>query len=266
APFMGGALGYALTQPPGVGFGVFTALALGLAGPYVLLSALPGLVSRIPKPGSWMVTLRQVLAFPMLGAVIWMMYVLVTLAGFPALMTLLSAILVVGFGAWIYGRWGGLDRSVPSRLISASLAVVLIVGATTFSAVTSAGAPPPVATNVSAAGSSWERWSPERIARLREAGGPVFVDFTAKWCLTCQVNEQVALHNPAVEQAFRQAGVTTLKADWTDRSDDITRTLASFGRAGVPVYALYPRGATSPILLPELLTPGIVLEALQKLH
>ena len=276
APFMGGALGYALTQPPAVGLGVFTALAAGLAAPYLLLSAIPGLVSRIPKPGRWMVTLRQILAFPMLGAVIWMLYVLDTLSGFPALMTLLCALLLAGLGAWIYGRWGGLDRSLPSRFISASLAAVLVLGGAAFSAVTSGSAPTATAARAAtrvAAGvaatadpAAWESWSPQRVAELQAAGTPVFVDFTAKWCLTCQVNERVALRSPAITRAFRQAGVATLQADWTDRSDAIARTLATFGRAGVPVYALYPRGSASPVLLPELLTPGVVREALDKLR
>ena len=225
-----------------------------------------------------MVTLRQVLAFPMLGAVIWMLYVLYMLAGFPALMTLLSALLSAGLGVWIYGRWGGLDRSARSRLISASLAALLVLGGTAFSAVTSGSAPAAAAAQTAAAappaaavadpapGSAWESWSPQRVAELQAAGTPVFVDFTAKWCLTCQVNERVTLRAPLVERAFRSAGIATLKADWTDRSDEIARTLAAFGRAGVPVYVLYPRGAASPILLPELLTPGVAIEALDKLR
>ena len=264
APFMGGALGYALTQPPAASFGVFTALALGLAAPYVVLSALPGLITRIPRPGPWMVTLRQILAFPMLGAVIWMMYVLETLAGFPALMTLLSALLLAGLGAWIFGRWGGLEKSLRSRVISSALAVVLIVGATAFSAVRSATAPAPSSDPVAAG--PWETWSPERVSQLQAAGTPVFVDFSAKWCLTCQVNETVALGNPDVLRAFKEKGVATLRADWTDRNDTIARALAGLGRAGVPVYALYPRGSTQPVLLPELLTPGVVLDALEKIR
>jgi thiol:disulfide interchange protein DsbD len=267
APFMGGALGYGLTQPVAVGFGVFTALALGLAAPYVVLSAWPGLVRRIPKPGPWMVTLRQVLAFPMLAAVIWMMYVLETLAGFPAVMRLLSSLLLAGLGVWILGRWGGLEKSARSRFISANLAAILVLGGTAFTAVRMVGMSVPSGVSVGQIpSSSWEPWSPDRVTELQAAGTPVFVDFTARWCLTCQVNERVALKNPAVEQAFRAARVATLRADWTDRSDAIARTLTSFGRAGVPVYALYARGSTSPELLPELLTPGIVLEAVKKLH
>ncbi len=263
APFMGGALGYALTQPPAVGFGVFTALALGLAAPYVVLSAVPGLVKRVPKPGAWMVTLRQVLAFPMLGAVIWMLYVLETQAGFPALLVLLCSLLLAGLGAWIYGRWGGLDKSFRSRVTAAAFSFILVVGTTAFAAVRSSATPDPTA--VAPAPSSWESWTPQRLAELQAAGTPVFVDFTARWCLTCQVNEKVALQNPAVQQAFRAAGVATMRADWTDRSDAIARVLASYGRAGVPVYALYSKGSTEPVLLPELLTPAVVLEALKRL-
>jgi len=186
APFMGGALGYALTQPPAVGFAVFTALALGLAAPYVVLSAVPGLVKRIPKPGAWMVTLRQVLAFPMLGAVIWMMYVLETQAGFPALLVLLCSLLLAGLGAWIYGRWGGLDKSFRSRVTAAVLGFILVVGTTAFAAARSSGMPGPAAGAL--ASPSWESWTPQRLAELQAAGTPVFVDFTARWCLTCQVN------------------------------------------------------------------------------
>jgi len=266
APFMGGALGYALTQPPAVGFGVFTALALGLAAPYVVLSTLPGLVSRVPRPGPWTITLRQVLAFPMLGAVIWMMYVLETQAGLTALMTLLSALLVAGLGAWIYGKWGGLDRRAPSRVVSASIAAALIIGATAFSATRAAAAPEPASPDP-AVGSLWESWSPDRVDQLRAAGTPVFVDFTAQWCLTCQVNERVALRSAAAEHAFRNAGVATLKADWTDRNNDIARALASFGRAGVPLYVLYPRDSSEPpVVLPELLTAGTVVEAVRNLR
>ncbi|HVP17597.1 MAG TPA: thioredoxin family protein [Spirochaetia bacterium] len=268
APFMGAALGYALTQPAAVSFVVFTALALGLAAPYVLLSALPGLAKRIPRPGPWMVTLRQVLAFPMLGAVIWMMYVLETQTGFPSILVLLSTLLAAGLGAWIYGRWGGVERTRRSRVISACLAVVLVVGATAFSASRSAAAVSSSAPGTASdpARGAWEPWSPGRLSQLQAAGTPVFVDFTAKWCLTCQVNEKVALENPAVQSAFHEAEVATLRADWTDRNDAIAAALARLGRAGVPVYALYPRGSSIPVLLPEVLTPGVVLEALRKLR
>ncbi|HUJ75054.1 MAG TPA: thioredoxin family protein, partial [bacterium] len=130
-----------------------------------------------------------------------------------------------------------------------------------------AAAAPEPASPDPAVGSLWESWSPDRVDQLRAAGTPVFVDFTAQWCLTCQVNERVALRSAAAEHAFRNAGVATLKADWTDRNNDIARALASFGRAGVPLYVLYPRDSSEPpVVLPELLTAGTVVEAVRNLR
>ncbi|HVO37815.1 MAG TPA: thioredoxin family protein [Spirochaetia bacterium] len=258
APFMGSALGYALSQPPAVSLGVFTALGAGMAAPYLVLSAIPGLIVRIPKPGPWMDTLRQVLAFPMLGAVVWTVWVLQALAGIAAVPVLLSTLLAVGLGAWIYGKWGSISRSVKSRVIAGALAAVLVFGGTTAASISLAAqakVPDP-------SGSSWEPWSPERQAALVATGVPVFVDFSAQWCLTCQVNERVALENPAVRERFRELQAATLRADWTDRNDTIARALAGFGRAGVPLYVLYRAGSSDPIVLPEILTPGIVLDAL----
>lgn len=260
APFMGGALGFALTQPAAVSMGVFTALALGMAAPYVVLSALPGLVARIPKPGPWMETLRQILAFPMLGAVIWMLWVLQTLSGLTAVPVLLSALLATGLGAWIYGRWGNAARPALSRIVAGSLAAILVLGGTITAAavVRSTSAP----AGSIAASSFWQPWSPERQAGLISQGQAVLVDFTARWCLTCQVNEKVALENPAVRDRLRAMNVSLLRADWTDRSDTITRALAGYGRAGVPLYVLYSAGSSEPVILPEILTPGVLLEQL----
>lgn len=262
APFMGTALGFALTQPPAASLGVFTALGLGMAAPYIVLSALPGLISRIPKPGPWMETLRQVLAFPMLGAVVWMLWVLETLSGMQAMPVLLSMLLAAALGAWIYGKWGRMSSRRSSRIAAGALAVTLVVGGTA-AAIVAAGAPAP-AQSQPASSSSWEPWSPDRQAALLEQGVPVFVDFSARWCLTCQVNERIALENPSVVRKFRELNVATLRADWTDRNDTIARALAGFGRAGVPLYVLYRRGSTAPVLLPELLTPAVVLDALSE--
>ena len=269
APFMGGALGYALTRPVPVAFGIFTALALGMAAPYLVLSAFPALVRRLPKPGRWMETLRQVMGFPMMGAVIWMIFVLQALAGASGVIALLSALLVAGAGAWVWGRWGEISRSGGVRIAAACVALVLALGgpgaATVFlrsSAPSRSAAEAATPSPDPQAGDPWQAWSPERVAQLRRQGVPVFVDFTARWCLTCQVNERVALDNPAVRDRFRSLGVTTLRADWTDRSEPIARALAEQGRAGVPLYLLYAPGATEPVILPEVLTPGIVLAAL----
>jgi thiol:disulfide interchange protein DsbD len=232
-----------------------------MAAPYVVLSAMPGLIARIPKPGPWMETLRQVLAFPMLGAVVWMLWVLEILSGQQAMPVLLSMLLAAGLGAWIYGRWGKVSSPTRSRIVAGVLAVILVVGGAA-AAIRTAGASAPAQEQTTS--SSWEPWSPERQATLVDQGVPVFVDFTARWCLTCQVNERIALENPDVVQRFRQLKVATLRADWTDRNDTIARALNGFGRAGVPLYVLYRPGSASPIILPELLTPAVVLDALSE--
>ena len=269
APFMGGALGYALARPAPVAFGIFTALALGLAAPYLLLSAFPRLVSRLPRPGRWMETLRQLMGFPMMGAVIWMIFVLEALSGAGGVIALLSALLAAGLGAWVWGRWGGVTGSRGTRIVAACVAVALALGGPgAASAFLHASAPRGSAAEASAAAGEslradpWQPWTPEKVAQLHAQGVPVFVDFTARWCITCQVNERVALENASVRERFRSLGVTTLRADWTDRSDLIARTLADRGRAGVPLYLFYAPGAVDPVILPEVLTPGIVLAAL----
>jgi thiol:disulfide interchange protein DsbD len=263
APFMGAALGYALTQSPAASFGVFTALALGMAAPYLVLSLVPGLVSRLPKPGAWMETFRQVMAFPMMAAAVWMASVLAAMAGSAAVTILLGAMLIAGLGAWVWGRWGALTRSGSIRAAAGSIAILLAVGGTALAAglLPAASSGNGETARVGSAG-SWEPWSQERLDELRRAGTPVFLDFTAKWCLSCQVNERVALENPRVRQAFQQAGIATLRADWTDSSDAIARALAGYGRASVPLYVFYPRGGKEPVILPEILTPGIVLAAI----
>ncbi len=174
---------------------------------------------------------------------------------------ILAALLAAGSGAWVWGRWGGLSRSRSVRIAAGCIALFLLLGGSAAVIAASRGN---AALEQAATGSSaWEPWSPERVAALRGQGTPVFVDFTARWCLSCQVNERVALSNAAVQKRFRDLGVATLRADWTDRSDAIAGALAGFGRAGVPVYALYGRGNADPVLLPEILTPGIVLSALE---
>jgi thiol:disulfide interchange protein/DsbC/DsbD-like thiol-disulfide interchange protein len=261
APFMGAAVGYALTHSPEASFAVFSSLALGMAAPYLLLSLVPGLASRLPKPGPWMETFRQVMAFPMMAAAIWMVSVLAALTGASAVLFVLGAMFASGLGAWVWGRWGALSRRTAVRAVAGGVALVLAFGVTALAAglLPASSARAAEAPRADSPAGLWEPWSEGRLAELRGRGIPVFLDFTAKWCLSCQVNEKIALDNPSVQKRFREGGIATLRADWTDSSEAIAHALAGFGRASVPLYVFYPGGGGDPVFLPELLTPGIVL-------
>ncbi len=263
APFMGSALGYALSQPVPVALLVFTSLGLGMSAPYLLLSVAPGLLRFVPKPGPWMEAFKQLMGFLLLATVAALVWLFGQQAGVDGMGVLLAALLVTALGAWVYGR--GADRPPQGRLVSTLVALALMAAGLGLG-LTRALLPPVAAaaagsTNVS--GLDWEEYSGARLAELRQQAKPVFIDFTAAWCLTCQVNERVALARPDVVERFRREGIVALRADWTRRDDHITEALAAYGREGVPVYVLYgPDGA--PRILPELLTPGIVLSALDE--
>lgn len=267
APLMGAALGYALALPAFSALLIFTALGLGMALPYLILSASPGLIRRIPRPGPWMESLKQFMGFLMMATVVWLIWVLSLQAGNGAVIALLGALVGLGMSAWIVGRWAALHRPTRTRWVARMLALVLaaLVIQPALRLARSDAAADRDFTVVTEGGVNWEPWSPERVTELRAAGRNVFVDFTAAWCLTCQVNKRVALHQREVESAFVEKNVVTLKADWTDRNETISRALGEFGRSGVPLYVLYGKGA-EPVLLPEVLTPGLVLDALARLQ
>ena len=256
APFMGAAVGFTVSQGAGLALAVFAMLGAGMALPVLLLSLFPALLRRLPKPGAWMETFKQVLAFPLYAASAWLAWVLGAQAGNDAVLALLLGLVLIGLGAWMYGRWAhaGL-RWQPA------LAVVLAAAGLAVAWPPSSGASSPSA--LARGGESWEAWSPERVRELLAQGRPVFVDFTAAWCVTCQLNKRVALHDDAVVKAFAARGIATLTADWTRRDPRITETLAAMGRNAGPVYALSLPGEDEPRLLPELLTPSIVLAALE---
>jgi thiol:disulfide interchange protein len=263
APFMGAALGYALAQSAAVTFAVFTALALGLAAPYIALTLQPAWTRILPKPGVWMDVLKQAVAVPIFGTAIWLAWVLARAYGADMLLALLSSFLLLAIAGWFLGRW-------PAKrwaMAVAGLIVVTVIGLSVYSKtmVEPKFDPSHVLTIGLKPGSYWEAWSENALARHQAQGQPVFVDFTASWCLSCQVNERVALEQPSVQKAFQDSNVALLKADWTRGDDAITQTLASLGRSGVPAYALYVPGETQPRLLPEALTPGIVIDAVAKL-
>jgi thiol:disulfide interchange protein DsbD len=261
APFMGAAIGYALAQPAVVTFAVFTALALGLAAPYLLLAFNPAWTRLLPRPGAWMEVLKQAVSIPIFGTVIWLVWVFDQTAGPSALVALLTAFLLLAIAGWILGRW-------PAKAAATTAAVLVLLLAIALPVAAVEKMPPPVAASsakASASGTQWEAFTPELVAKLRAEGKPVFVDFTASWCLSCQVNERVVLDRPEVQQRLAESGVALVRADWTRHDEVIAQTLAGLGRSGVPTYAFYPADASrQPELLPEVLTPGIVFAALDE--
>ena len=261
APFMGAAIGYALAQSAVVTFAVFTALALGLAAPYVALTLQPAWTRWLPKPGAWMEVLRQAISVPIFVTVIWLAWVLAQAYGAAVLTALLSSFLLLAIAGWFLGRW-------PAKRWATVVGAVLVLAVATLAFMSQRLATEPVskAASGTAAISEWHPWSQETVERLVAAGQPVFVDFTASWCLSCQVNERVALERPEVRQAFAAHNVVLLKADWTRHDEAITKALTALDRSGVPAYALYIPGESQPRMLPEALTPGIVMDAVGNLR
>lgn len=268
APFMGVALGYALTLSAVEALLIFTFLGLGMAFPYVLLSAFPQWLSRIPKPGPWMETLKQVMGWLLVATVVWLAWVLNIMVGGDAVIILIGVLFVVGLGAWVLGRWGAISRDDPVRRTAKIVAsALMLVGLGAGMVAAHKLAPTElVSASGSHAGVQWEPFTVERFEDLRAEGKPVFINFTAAWCLSCQVNEKVAFSSPRVGAAFAERGVTALKADWTNRDNVIGKVLAGYGRNSIPFYVLYGEGRDAePSTLPEILTPGMVLEGLEKI-
>jgi thiol:disulfide interchange protein DsbD len=264
APFMGSALGYALAQPAWAALLVFTALGLGMAAPYLLLSRFTGLARFVPKPGPWMETFKQLMGFILMGTVVALAWLLGRQVGADGMAWLLGGLLLVGLGAWTYGRSTSPGAEPRRRLLGSAVAAILVVAGLALALDEAQATPAPDRTEASA-GDPWEPFSSQRLAALRAAGTPVFLDFTADWCLTCQVNEQVAFGSGAVFERFRRAGVVAMRADWTRQDAAITRALAGFGRQGVPLYVLYgPDAGRSPRILPEIINEGLVLKALEQ--
>jgi thiol:disulfide interchange protein/DsbC/DsbD-like thiol-disulfide interchange protein len=264
APFMGAALGYAMTQRAGTSMLIFTALGAGMAAPYVALSAWPALLRFLPRPGAWMVRFRQLTAFPLFATVAWLAWVFGHQTGIDGVLRLLLGLTLLALGLWIWGQWVTLSAAERTKWTARTagagfIAAGLVLAAT--SAPTATAAP----SSTPARGIAWEVYSEEKVAGHRAAGRPVFIDFTAAWCLTCKVNERIAFSSNEVEQLVKTRNIAMLKADWTNNDPAITRALAAFGRNGVPLYVLYDADpAAQPRLLPEILSPGILLNAFSK--
>ena len=265
APFLGAAIGFALTQPAFVSFAVFTALGLGLALPYLALAYQPAWTKLLPRPGAWMELLKQATAVPVFGTVIWLVWVFAQLAGATALIGLLSAFLLLGIAGWTLGRWPARRSGVAVALVILALAIAAPVYAVHTFAAPERG-PASASTGATDHTRAWQAFTPELVAQYQAQGRPVFVDFTADWCLSCQVNERVVLERPEVLNRLQDGKVALVRADWTRHDEGIAHALAGLGRSSVPTYALYPGTAGAPArLLPEVLTPGTVLDALKAL-
>lgn len=256
APFMGAALGYALTQPAAEALLVFAALGFGMAFPWLLLTVVPFWAKKLPKPGPWMEVFRRVMAVPMAAAVLWLGWVLSKQVELLGLVAVVCAVSALGVLLWQMGRrqWGlSASRALMAVMAAVSLLGVAAAGSGAFDRQAEASAP---------AADGWQRWSPKTLEEARASGRPVFVDFTAAWCVTCQANKLTALHRAEVERAMDERGYVKLVADWTNRNAEIAEVLAQFGRSGVPLYLIYrPDGRVD--VLPELLTAEIVLDAVR---
>jgi thiol:disulfide interchange protein/DsbC/DsbD-like thiol-disulfide interchange protein len=265
APFMGAALGFAMTQSAGTSMLIFTALGAGMAAPYVALSAWPALLRFLPRPGAWMVRFRQLTAFPLFATVAWLAWVFGHQTGIDGVLRLLLGLTLLALGLWIWGQWVTLSAAERTKWAARTAGAGFIVAGLALaatSAPTATAAPSSGSASGPAEGIAWEVYSEERVAGYRAAGRPVFIDFTAAWCLTCKVNERVAFSSDEVHQLVKARNIAMLKADWTSKDPAITRALAGFGRSGVPLYVLYEADpAAQPRLLPEILRPAILLDA-----
>ncbi|WP_460831570.1 protein-disulfide reductase DsbD family protein [Lysobacter humi (ex Lee et al. 2017)] len=265
APFMGTALGWALAQPAAAALAVFVALGLGLAAPMLLLGFVPALARALPRSGPWLEGFRQLLAFPLYLTVVWLLWVYGEQTSALGMARLLAALIALAFALWIHGR----RPALRSPRLRAAAALVVVATLATAIALPLTAAAPAAADAAGTARSGKETgaepWSEARLAELRAAGRPVLVNMTAAWCITCLANERVALSSDVVREALAAHDVAYLKGDWTRQDEAITRYLQRYGRTGVPLYVLYPRGGGEPRVLPQLLTADGVADAIRSM-
>lgn len=266
-PFLGSAIGFAVTLPAWKSLIIFTSLGLGMAFPYLILAAYPKLMRFLPKPGNWMIAFKELMGFMMVAAVLWLVWVFGAQTNSLGVVVLLNSFFFIALACWIFGKWGTPVQPLKIRMTSYILAGLCFFGAGT--ALLNVTAPWVMAYTPLTSGQSdqseWLDFSEEKIAELRAQGIPVFVDFTAKWCLICQANHFVLTTNE-VNREFDRLGVVRMKADWTKSDERITKALRRFGRNGVPLYVLYEGNTTSqPKILPQVLTPDVVISYLNEL-
>lgn len=267
APFMGVAMGFALTQPPAVAMCVFLALGFGLALPYLMLSLFPPLRVILPKPGHWMVVFRELLAFPIYASVVWLVWVYSQQIGAVGLLYAMAGFVGLSFAVWIF-RYSPEDGG--GRLAMRGFAIIVLL--TVLAIGISESLNPENRIEAPAAaeqGANWQAFTAKRFTALEQGDGPLFVNMTAAWCITCKVNERVALSTKSAKDLFVTENVSYLKGDWTNQDPEITAYLSRYGRNGVPLYVFY--GARDPqtgqrpdpVVLPQLLTPGIIADAIK---
>ena len=266
APFMGAALGFALSQSWIVAMLVFAFLGLGMALPFLVLAFSPGLIKHMPRPGPWMVTFKELMAFPMYAAALWLLWVLGMQTGVNGMTAVASAALLIALALWLLqksslsaGNWRNFNRVVSVLLLLTALSVLQMpVLEQRAGGIASEGD--------SDTTSEFEPFSASRVAELRSAGTPVLVNMTAAWCITCLANEQTTLSTTRVQEAMQEYGIAYMKGDWTNQDPEISRVLDEFNRPSVPLYILYPADpAAEPRILPQLLTPAIVIDAFASL-
>ena len=245
APLMAGAVGYALAASALVTLAVFMALAIGFALPFLLIAYVPGLLSKLPKPGPWMIRFKEILAFPMLAAAIWLVWVLSLQAGEDGVLYVLAAMLSAGFAIWCFKRKASLAKILGGIAVLAAIAL-----------------PVSIYPSQAAIAHEAEAWSTARVTQLQAENRPIFVDFTAAWCVTCKVNEKVVLDQNRTQKLFADTNTAFLIADWTNKNDTIAQELAKYGRAGVPLYLVYNQNSVNPAILPQVLTYDVIKDAI----
>lgn len=262
APFLGSALGFAFSQSPAIILAMFASVALGMALPYLLLSAQPGWMKFLPRPGVWMERLKQFMAFPLLATLVWILSILGGQRGVEGIVWFSAFLLCLAFAAWLYGAFCGPLAAAKSRSLILLVIVTTLGGGGWYflgQKFTQIG-------KADAHSIAWVDFSEARVKSELDAGRNVFIDFTADWCITCKFNERTAINTSAVRALLAEKNIIPIKADWTNSNPEITAALKRFGRVGVPLYVLYPAAdAANPLVLPELLTEAILLEALKKL-
>lgn len=263
APFLGSALGYTVTLPAAQALLMFSMIGLGLASPFLILAVFPKLVSALPRPGAWMESFKQGLSFLLFGTVVFLLWVLTGMIEGQPMLFLMFSLVLIAMGCWIYGRWCLPHKKPRTRRLALLLTLLCIVGGLAY------GWPKVEKGAVSdgshvEGGLTWEAWSPEKVELLLAAKTPVYIDYTAKWCFTCQVNKRI-YKDAALQKLIADKKVTLLKADWTNEDPRITQALSELGKAAVPVNVLYVPGKADPVVLPELLSVENVSEALGRI-